>query len=107
MANISFIAWMTVKEGREEEYIGHCKALAEKVTENEPGVLYYRFFKLREPRRYAIVESFADEAAEEIHMNSAHLNEIAPSRISAHMHCGALTSVNNRAPSRAVRKPGR
>ena len=45
---------------------------------NEPGVLYYRFFKLREPRRYAIVESFADEAAEEVHMNSAHLNEIAP-----------------------------
>ena len=78
MANISFIAWMNVKEGREEEYIGHCKALAEKVTENEPGVLYYRFFKLREPRRYAIVESFADEAAEETHMNSAHLNEIAP-----------------------------
>lgn len=78
MANISFIARMTVKEGREEEFMGHCKALAEKVAENEPDVLYYRFFKLREPRQYAVVESFADEAAEEKHMNSEHLAEIAP-----------------------------
>ncbi|SVB20928.1 uncharacterized protein METZ01_LOCUS173782, partial [marine metagenome] len=78
VGNISFIAWMTVKEGREKEFISHCKSLAERVTENEPGILYYRFFKLREPRRYAVVESFADEAAEEIHMNSAHLAEIAP-----------------------------
>ena len=78
MANLSFIARMTVKEGREEEFVGHCKALAAKVAENEPDILYYRFFKLREPRTYAVVESFADEAAEERHMNSEHLAEIAP-----------------------------
>lgn len=69
---------MTVKEGREEEFVGHCQALAKAVAENEPEILYYRFFKLREPRQYAVVESFADEAAEEKHMNSAHLAEIAP-----------------------------
>lgn len=78
MANISFIARMTVKEGREEEFVGHCKALAKKVAEHEPDVLYYRFFKLREPRCYAIVESFPDEASEERHMNSKHLAEVSP-----------------------------
>lgn len=78
MANISFIARMTVKEGREKDFVGHCQALAKKVAEKEPDVLYYRFFKLREPRCYAIVESFADEAAEEKHMNSEHLAEISP-----------------------------
>jgi quinol monooxygenase YgiN len=78
LANISFIARMTVKEGREQEFIEHCQALAEEVAENEPDILYYRFFKLREPRRYAVVESFADEATEEKHMNSEHLTKIAP-----------------------------
>jgi autoinducer 2-degrading protein len=78
LANISFIARMTVKEGREEEFVGHCQALAKAVADKEPEILYYRFFKLREPRQYAVVESFADEAAEEKHMNSAHLAEIAP-----------------------------
>ncbi len=78
LANISFIARMTVKEGREQEFIGHCRALEENVAENEPDILYYRFFKLREPRCYAVVESFADEAAEEIHMNSDYMAKIAP-----------------------------
>ena len=78
MANITFIARMTVKEGREEEFIGHCKALADKVAENEPDILYYRYFKLREPRCYAFVESFVDQAAEDRHMNTEYLAEIAP-----------------------------
>jgi autoinducer 2-degrading protein len=78
LANITFIARMTVKEGREQEFIGHCQALAEKVAENEPDILYYRFFKLREPRTYAVLESFADEAAEEVHMNTEYLAKIAP-----------------------------
>jgi quinol monooxygenase YgiN len=33
---------------------------------------------LREPRRFAVFESFADQAAEERHMHSAWLAEIAP-----------------------------
>jgi len=78
LANITYIARMTVKEGREQEFIGYCKALAEKVAENEPDILYYRFFKLREPRTYAVVESFADEAAEDKHMNTEYLAKIAP-----------------------------
>ena len=37
---------------------------------NEPDTLYYRFFRLRGPREFAVMESFADEAAEELHMNT-------------------------------------
>lgn len=78
MAKITFIAWMTVKEGREQEFTDLARRLQEQVRANEPGTVYYEFFRLREPRRYAVLESFADEAAEEAHMNSAWLAEIAP-----------------------------
>jgi quinol monooxygenase YgiN len=44
--------------------------------------LIYGFFKLREPNRYVVLESFKDEASEHRHMNSAMLAELAP-KISA------------------------
>ena len=78
MPRISFIARMTVKPGREVEFIGLCARLQAQVRTNEPGTVYYEFFRLREPRRFAVFESFADEAAEERHMHSAWLAEIAP-----------------------------
>jgi autoinducer 2-degrading protein len=78
MANISFIARMTVKPGQEEDFIGLCKRLRAQVRAHEPGTVYYEFFRLREPRRYAVFESFADHEAEERHMHSAWLAEIAP-----------------------------
>lgn len=78
MANITFIAWMTVKPGREDEFIGLCKRLQAQVRMNEPGTVYYEFFRLRDPRRFAVIESFVDHAAEERHMHSAWLAEIAP-----------------------------
>jgi autoinducer 2-degrading protein len=75
---ITFIARMTVKPGREEEFISLCRRLRAEVRSREPGTLQYEFFRLREPRRYAVLESFADEAAEHRHMNSAWLAQIAP-----------------------------
>jgi len=78
MPRITFISRMTVKQGREAEYIRRCKALVAVVRATEPGTLYYDFFKLREPRRYAVVESFASEEAEHAHMNSALLAEHGP-----------------------------
>ena len=38
----------------------------------------YEFFKLREPRRYAVLESFPTEEMEHAHMNSAWLAAIGP-----------------------------
>lgn len=78
MAAISFLARMTVKPGREEEFLQLARNLEEKVHTHEPDTLYYRFFRLREPRQYAVMESFADAAAEEKHMNSDYLAKTAP-----------------------------
>lgn len=82
MSKITFIARMTVKEGREEEFLALCRDLTDYVKKNEPKVLYYEFFRLREPRRYAVMESFPDHATEDAHMTSAKLAELAP-KISA------------------------
>jgi autoinducer 2-degrading protein len=82
MSKITFIARMTVKPGLEPQFLGYCRELERHVRASEPEVLAYEFFKLREPNRYAVLESFADEASEHRHMSSAKLAELAP-KISA------------------------
>lgn len=79
MPKITFIARMTVREGREAEFIGHCRELERHVRAHEKAdVLAYEFYRLREPRRYAVLESFPSEEAEHRHMSSAKLAELAP-----------------------------
>ena len=81
MARITFISRMTVKEGKEADFVRCREALTAKVKSNEPDLIYYEFFKLREPRRYAVLESFPNEAVEHAHMNSPWLAAIAPDLI--------------------------
>jgi len=78
MPKVSFISRMTVKEGREAEFVALCNALAERVRASEPDLLIYEFYKLREPRRYCVFESFPSEAAEHAHMSTPHLAEFGP-----------------------------
>ena len=52
MSRITFISRMTIKPGREQDFVDACNELTAMVRANEPGVIYYEFFKLREPRRY-------------------------------------------------------
>jgi quinol monooxygenase YgiN len=78
MARITFVSRMTVKEGREEEFVQICKDLARTIHEKEKDVIYYEFFKLREPRRYAVLESFPSEEVEHAHMTSPWLAAAAP-----------------------------
>ena len=78
MAKITFIARMTVKPGREAEFVGYCRDLEHHVRAHEPDVLLYEFFKLREANRFAVLESFRDEASEHRHMSSAKLAELGP-----------------------------
>lgn len=76
---LTFIARMTVKEGKEDEYIKLAKALMEKVHANEPECRLYQFYRLRDgERRFAALEAFTDEAAEEAHRNTPWFNELAP-----------------------------
>jgi autoinducer 2-degrading protein len=78
MPRVTFVSRMTVKPGREEEFVRRCRALTGIVRATEPGTVWYEFFRLREPRRYAVVESFESEAAEAAHMNSPALAEHGP-----------------------------
>lgn len=82
MATITFIARMTCKPEKQVEFIGLCRMLEEYVRVNEPDTLSYAFFKLRDEYRYAVLESFRDEAAEQLHMNSTLLAQTGP-KISA------------------------
>ncbi len=78
MTKITFIARMTVKPECEREFIAHCQTLEQYVRANEPDTLAYEFYRLREPNRFAVLESFRDEQAEHHHMSSAMLAQIAP-----------------------------
>ena len=80
MVRLTFISRMTVKAGREEEFVRVCKALTEKVLAHEAPI-FYEFFKLREPRRYAVLESFRSEEDEHAHMATPWLAEYAPTII--------------------------
>lgn len=81
MARVTFISRMTVKEGKEAEFERLCADLTARVKANEKNLIYYEFFKLRERRRYAVLESFPDEDVEHAHMNSPWLAAIAPDLI--------------------------
>ena len=78
MAKITFIARMTVKPEREQEFIECCRELEAHVQAHEPDTLVYEFFRLREPGRFAVLESFRDEAAEHRHMSSQVLAQVGP-----------------------------
>jgi autoinducer 2-degrading protein len=78
MAKITFIARMTCKPDMQFEFIRLCRQLEAYVRANEPDTLWYEFFKLRDENRFAVLESFRDDAAEHRHMNSPVLAETAP-----------------------------
>ncbi len=76
---MTFLAKMTVKEGKEDDFVRLAKELTEKVRANEPETVAYQFFKLRdEERGYAVYEQFTSEEAEEAHQNTEYFKEIAP-----------------------------
>ena len=76
---LTFLARMKAKEGKEEEFIRLAKQLTEQTVANEPGVLDYRFYRLRdEERGFGVIEAFVDEAAEELHRATPHFHELAP-----------------------------
>ena len=67
---ITFLSRMTVKAGFEEQFERATMALQVATKANEKDAIYYEFFKLREERRYAVLESFPNEAAEHAHLET-------------------------------------
>lgn len=76
---MTFLARMTVKAGREDEFVRLAKQLTAKVHANEPDTLAYEFYKLRdEERGYAVYEKFSSEEAEQAHQQTDYFAELAP-----------------------------
>ena len=76
---MTFLAKMTVKAGREDEFVRLAKQLTAKVHANEPETLAYEFYKLRdEERGYAVYEKFSSEEAEQAHQQTDYFAELAP-----------------------------
>lgn len=77
----TFIARMKVHPHKEQQFIAACEAMEKAVEEKEEGALLYKFFRLREPNAFAVIESFVDEASDAAHQQSAHFKDIAPGMI--------------------------
>lgn len=80
---ITFLSRMTVKEGYEAQFERLTAQLQRETQANEPGAIYYEFFKLREPRRYAVLESFPDEATEHAHLETPWFKAAVPGILEA------------------------
>ncbi len=78
MAIVSFVSRMTVHADKEQQFIDCCKELTEKVLAYEPEALYFRFYKLREPQRYAVFESFLNDEAEHAHQQTDYFLAVLP-----------------------------
>jgi len=65
---IGAVAEITVKEGSQAEFEKVALELEQAVNANEPGVLYYRLFKVQgASTKYIFMEQYADAAAVEAH----------------------------------------
>lgn len=77
----TFIARMKVYPHKISEFIDACRRMERAVAAGEPDTLYYKFYRLREPNAFAVIESFKSEAADKAHQETPHFKEIAPAMI--------------------------
>jgi len=72
----TFIARMKVFPEMEAQFIDTCERMEKAVAAHEPNCLLYKFYRLREPNGFAVIESFKTEADDEAHQQTAHFKEI-------------------------------
>lgn len=74
---IGAVAELTVLEGKQAEFEAVARELEAAVAANEPGVLYYKLFKVREAsNKYVFMEQYADQAAVDAHRNYEHFKRL-------------------------------
>ena len=77
----SFISRFKIFPAKEALFLETCRRMEEAVARHEPEVYFYKFYRLREPNTFAVIESFIDEAADQAHQNSPHFKKIGPAMI--------------------------
>jgi quinol monooxygenase YgiN len=71
------IARFKIQDGKGPQFEAAFKALAEKVRANEPGNHLYQLCKSRaDASDYLVMEIYTDDAALDVHRNSAHIKEL-------------------------------
>jgi quinol monooxygenase YgiN len=79
------VAEITVKEGQQAEFEKLAMEMEQAVNANEPGILYYRLFKVQgESNKYIFMEQYMDVAAVEAHRAAEHFRRIGRA-MGAHM----------------------
>ncbi len=79
------VAEITVKEGSQAEFEKLALEMEEAVNANEPGIVFYRLFKVRdETTKYIFMEQYKDAAAVEAHRAAEHFKRIGK-LMGAHM----------------------
>jgi quinol monooxygenase YgiN len=74
---IGAVAELTILDGKNEEFEAAAKALEEAVNANEPGVLLYALFKVKDaPSTYIFMEQYADQAAVDAHRGFEHFKRL-------------------------------
>jgi quinol monooxygenase YgiN len=71
MSQVSVVANLTVKEGKEDEFLALWDDLIAHIQANEPGCLHYTIHRsTTEPNVFYITELYDDQAAFDAHMGS-------------------------------------
>ncbi len=75
----TFIATLSIKQGREAEFERLQKELSELTHAHEPGTVVYDVIKSRDkPRTYVVYARFKDEAAFQAHQVSPFHDRLVP-----------------------------
>lgn len=74
---IGVIARLKIQEGKNEEFEGIFKELADAVRANEPDNLFYALHRSRDDENtYVVLEQYKDQAALDAHGQSEHFKTI-------------------------------
>jgi quinol monooxygenase YgiN len=74
---IGAVAELTVKEGSQAEFEKLAMEMEQAVNANEPGIIIYKLFKVRDAsNKYIFMEQYKDQAAVDAHRAAEHFKRI-------------------------------